>query len=251
MPGCNTPIHYELYDAPRARAGTGLNSNSVCVIVMGILLLMVLWNAYAGSSHGSYIHAMLGRVVSARAAETPSDEDEAKGDVDDAALEDNAKEAITEVGESAGPSAVYNLTALHGGQKYNELKEEQRSKFEAKVRAFLEKHDEAIILFFAPWCGHCHAFLPKFVHVANKTEVPVAIVNAECLPRSCISGDGATLVKIPYFPFVALCTKDEDGKIKVTEVPTQDTDVIAQAADAKSTEDAVEEPAAESLDAFW
>jgi len=230
-----------------------MNTNSVCIIVMGILLLMVLWNAYAGSGHGSYMHAMLGRFVSARAADTSdAAEEESKGDTDDSALDAKAIEEIKQIHESEDPVDVYNLTALHGGVKYNELKEEQRSKFEAKVRAFLEKHDQAIVLFFAPWCGHCHAFLPKFVHVAEKAEVPVAIINAECLPRSCISGDGATLVKIPYFPFVALCTKGEDGKVKITEVPTQDTDVIAQAADSKAAADAAEEPAEEeNLDLFW
>lgn len=238
-------------DTPRARAG--VNTNSVCLIIMSMLLLMVLWNAYVGSgSGGAYMHAMLSRFTSARLAGEASDP--SANDTDDAAMSDEAKQVLDEYDKSDKATVVFNLTALKGETTdYKLLSEAQRATFERRVRGFLDKHDKVLVLFFAPWCGHCHNFMPKFVQVASMTSTPVALVNAECLPKACIRGADATLTKISYFPLVVVCSK-KDGVLVCDEVPSQDLDVIAAAANDEAADPASAESTAdaeESLDAFW
>ena len=38
----------------------------------------------------------------------------------------------------------------------------------------IKKYEELYVLFYAPWCGHCHEFIPKFIQAAEyyNEEIP-------------------------------------------------------------------------------
>ena len=71
------------------------------------------------------------------------------------------------------------------------------------VKSYLKANDKCALLFVAPWCPHCTAALPEFVAASAETSVPMAVANAELLPRAAIQGQYA-LVQITRFPFCVI-----------------------------------------------
>merc|ERR1712038_1579821 len=47
----------------------------------------------------------------------------------------------------------------------------------------LEEHDTALVMFYAPWCGHCEKLKPKFDKAAKdllSNDPPVALAKVDC-----------------------------------------------------------------------
>ena len=87
---------------------------------------------------------------------------------------------------------------------------------EARVRAFLGQNPTAVLMIFAPWCPHCSNAMPTFAECAQRlsSRAKFMLVNAEALPTTAFSGEGA-IVPIQYFPtFVA---KQPAGGVQVVD----------------------------------
>jgi len=62
---------------------------------------------------------------------------------------------------------------------------------------WLEAHPHAVVLYWAPWCGHCANALPVFAKAVVETGVEAAIVNA-----SMVTDDVLESARVRHFPFI-------------------------------------------------
>ena len=49
----------------------------------------------------------------------------------------------------------------------------------AQINQWIRDKDRAAVLFYAPWCKHCHEMLPKYEKVAEKSSIPMGAVNCD------------------------------------------------------------------------
>jgi len=77
----------------------------------------------------------------------------------------------------------------------------------------LNPENEVLIMFWAPWCGHCRAMMPVYDNVARKTrEVPGFIVAKIDLSVNDVEGFGLDIVE---YPTILLFTKkDKENPIE-------------------------------------
>ena len=95
--------------------------------------------------------------------------------------------------------------------------DEEKSIVDARTRAFLEEEDSAVIMIFAPWCGHCKTAIPKFGSLSVNSNTPFALLNAEAFPRESFNPKNADHIHpIQYFPtFLVMKTiTDANGNKK-------------------------------------
>ena len=112
---------------------------------------------------------------------------------------------------------------------------------EKHAREWLKKHDKAVIMVFAPWCGHCHKAMPLFAETSSGTQLPFLMINAEAMPREALSGAGA-IYSCEYFPTFLAKHGDE---IKLAKSPQEAVHMLAQKqAPAPSKATAAEKPSA-------
>lgn len=66
----------------------------------------------------------------------------------------------------------------------------------------LQKHasNKCVVMFYAPWCGHCKNTKPAFKNAANKSNVPFLLVDCE----KVLSQDQMKKYGIVGFPHIAM-----------------------------------------------
>lgn len=93
----------------------------------------------------------------------------------------------------------------------------QQNRTKEHFSADLTVHEDKamkLVLFYAPWCGHCKTFKPEWdaaVQDLNGQEingVNVSLVSVDCDEEK----DLATAYNVSGFPTVRCITKDQDGK---------------------------------------
>ena len=48
-----------------------------------------------------------------------------------------------------------------------------------QIQAWIANKPRAAVLFYAPWCKHCHDLLPKYQEVAQRSALPMGMVNCD------------------------------------------------------------------------
>lgn len=84
-----------------------------------------------------------------------------------------------------------------GWKSYTDAEKEQCHK---DAIAWLRSHEKAVVMIFAPWCGHCHTQIKMMGALAAEiTTYPIVLINAEAVPRMAISGPNA-IYNVQHFP---------------------------------------------------
>lgn len=140
-----------------------------------------------GSVAGMF-SSMLGN-VSARLAEVVVSRK--VGTIDAATVYKNIKEKTVDLIDAE--------EAAKNPEAYKSLSEESKEKNGAQAREWMKAHENAIIMIFAPWCGHCHNAMQPLSEVASKTRYPCLMMNAETLPTHMLAGP-KSVHPVEYFP---------------------------------------------------
>ena len=101
---------------------------------------------------------------------------------------------------------------------WKSLKEEERSKIDSALHAFLEKNDDVVIMVFAPWCPHCHKMMPNFVKLSHsgRPGQRFLMVNAETCTRDTFTRRAPGMIHpLQYFPTFLV---KKDGKYHEMEL---------------------------------
>ena len=82
---------------------------------------------------------------------------------------------------------------------------EEKSEVEAEVRAMISSEKRVVIMFFAPWCTHCHSAMPIFAKLKSSAEaakVKLVMINTMALPDAAFQDgmDKPAIYKLQYFP---------------------------------------------------
>jgi len=110
----------------------------------------------------------------------------------------------------AKKSKVHNLTPCDGDHCKDIKKVDGafRKKCDEQLVDFLQKHKTAMIMIYAPWCGHCVNAMPKFYEASIGSDVPFAVVNAEMVSPELLQGERA-LFNVQFFPYIVRRERDE------------------------------------------
>lgn len=197
------------YDAPDRRSNS---VNSICVIILAVLVGIVLWNmqrnAYGMPPIGPFgaISSMLGRVTSARIASPDASSP-------DKHLNPEINEKLADVNAN-GRTCVINTTHCKDDEckDFQRMDPSSKAKFDAEVMEAKKKHPDALTFVWAPWCAHCHNAMPTVLEAAKELKDPVIMVNCEMVSRSMLSKEGVG-AQVTHFPFLTCRGKIFNGRM--------------------------------------
>lgn len=109
-----------------------------------------------------------------------------------------------------------------GAEAWREMTDGDKRECEREAREWLAAHPIAVVMIFAPWCGHCHTAMPTFASTVGDAGVDALLINAEALPQTALSGDGC-IFPCEFFP--TFCAQ-KDGALVQADTPA---DAVAKA----------------------
>lgn len=146
---------------------------------------------------GSRVRSMLGRFVSAKASSNGNNDGTNNDDVFG-----DASDHYTEISPSQQVKLIQAGLRMTEKLHPSKITQRQKADCQAALLEYLQEKGRAIIMVFAPWCGHCHNMMPVFASAT--TGLNAIMVNGDCLPEEVMAGTSQQL-KIPavgYYPFL-------------------------------------------------
>ena len=168
---------------------------TLLIVIVGVIVAQLVYDTMTNSHRVSdFISAMKSRTSSASKTTTDS-----KVHVEDAYMKH----------DPSIPSKLVNLTPCGPNDSscadIQKVAPETKKKNEQTVLKFLEENADAILMVYAPWCGHCHSAMPHLHKASSQTKIPCALINAELVPEALLAGGPNFDVK--YFPHIVRRTK--------------------------------------------
>jgi hypothetical protein len=140
------------------------------------------------SNISSRISSMLGNVSAQIAKVVTSREDDTMdaGDVYPV-IKNGTVDLVDAVNAAKDPDA------------YKTISDENKEKNGQIVREWMKTHDNALMMFFAPWCTHCHHAMESVSKVTATKEFPCLMINAMTCPTHMMAGP-KSIHELEYFP---------------------------------------------------
>ncbi|KAF5294296.1 hypothetical protein FQA39_LY13440 [Lamprigera yunnana] len=86
---------------------------------------------------------------------------------------------------------------------------------EQSFKPFLKKKKHVLVMFYAPWCGHCKKTKPEFVKAADRfkddPKVEFAVVDCTAYQSLCVSNQVSGYPTIKYFSYYSKAVKQYSG----------------------------------------
>ena len=92
---------------------------------------------------------------------------------------------------------LHDLTIAEPAHCASGVSESTKRKTASAAVEWLEAHPNAVVLYWAHWCGHCAVALPVFAKAVAETGVEAAIVNA-----SMVTDDVLERARVRHFPYL-------------------------------------------------
>lgn len=230
--------------APSSTQAPGLNANGVCVIILAILAIIVLWNMQRSMTGGGY--GVLESATSAMKARMGRKADivAVSEHVNDIFFAKDTAKKIADTAKVQNPT----LCTDESCKNYKELKPEDKAKNDAKVKQAIAAKPHALVLVWAPWCGHCHNAMPVVAEAAKHIEDGVILVNSELVSSEMLREGG--LAQVTHFPFIMCGGRVFDGPVEKDELKKFADE--AKSASATKVDDKPKSPSHDSLNSyFW
>ena len=188
-----------VYDFPSPKD----SKKNVCNVLICVLVFLIVYNSFM-TPKVSYAHDF-SKIVSTMMSSVSSaplptaDKTSVKEKVKDLNTKDLPLSADAK-GSDVNPDA------------YKTQPESEKIELTKKVKQLIESSDEIVVMFWAPWCPHCHTTMKPF-SVASQLSPKVKhlMVNANAISPQLIDGGENSIVKLTHFPFIC---RMENGKLK-------------------------------------
>jgi thiol-disulfide isomerase/thioredoxin len=84
---------------------------------------------------------------------------------------------------------------------YKTMTDQQKKNAVHRTQQWLQKNPDAVVMIFAPWCGHCHTSMPALASKAGHLNKPCLMINALALEESAIGDGDKSIANVTHFPF--------------------------------------------------
>ena len=165
------------------------------------------------------VRSMLGRFVSAKASTNGTNNDEVFG---------NASDHYTEISPSQQVKLIQAGLRLTEKLTPAKITQQQKADCQTALLEYLQDKKKAIIMVFAPWCGHCHNMMPVFA--AASTGLNAIMVNGDCLPENVMAGTSQqlTIPAVGHYPFLMVY---KDGRFTKAGSPNEAVEMYHEEAE--------------------
>lgn len=187
-----------VYDLP----STKTQKFNMCNVVICILVILIVYNSLSQTSMCA--PREIPKIVSSMAANllnaTPLP----------TAEETSISEKIVDLKKENLPLSADAKGSKGNKDAYKTSTDAEKKDLAQKVEAEIKSSKEVVVMFWAPWCGHCHNAMKPFSEASQlRPNTKFLMVNAEAVDKKLLSGDNP-IVKLTHFPFIC---RMENGKV--------------------------------------
>lgn len=108
---------------------------------------------------------------------------------------------------------------------YKKCTDKQKTINKQELEKIVKSSDKMIVMFWAPWCPHCHSSMRDFNVASTKSDTPYLMVNAETVDRSAFTGENA-IVPLTHFPF--MCRMENGSVVRVSKKAPTSENILSE-----------------------
>lgn len=166
----------------------------MCCAVIGFVALIIIVSMYhmKSTNPGDCKGRMIPVFVSSMASVASSAADKVKE-----AVTSTINMATEGEDEYVPPTTAKNLTFCAKGSKC-EADDKTMKTMEKNVTDYMEENPDAVLMIFAPWCGHCKSAIPEFCKANDLCTKKMAIINSSMVSQEFLTKN----FNLTHFPFI-------------------------------------------------
>jgi thiol-disulfide isomerase/thioredoxin len=239
-----------VYDLPTSNYDS---KKSMCSIVICVLVFLILYNTM--SQPYVIYQKDIPSMVSSMVASIPSSlgfETEPK---DELPTVDDTSETISSKIEDLKEKKDLPLSADAANSKEDpdataKQTESDKKVLSEKVIKVVKNTSKLIVMFWAPWCPHCHTAMRPFVLASQMCpQTKFLMVNAEAVDKEKLFKGKDSIVPLTHFPFI--CRMENGKMVKVHEDAPTPSGIVKSLVPEEASEDTTKASEPNPLDAMF
>ena len=197
-----------VYDLPTSNYDS---KKSICSVVICALIVLIIYNMMS-QPYVIYQKDIPGMVSSMAASLLGSDSNDDLPTADEtsvsAKIEDLDKKDLPLSADAKNSKEDDDATA-------NQTEDDKKVLTE-KVTKMVKSNSKLVVMFWAPWCPHCHSAMRPFVLASQmRPNTKFLMVNAEAVDKEKLFKGDNPIVPLSHFPFI--CRMENGKMVKLHE----------------------------------
>jgi len=231
-----------VYELPTSKHDQKKN---ICNVVMCILVFLIFWNTMS-QPHVIY-REKIPEMVSSMAASLLGSDDSEEVDLP-TADETSVSTKIEDLEKTDLPLSADAENSKDDPDATANQTEDDKKLLSEKVDTILKKSKKIIVMFWAPWCPHCHSAMRPFVLASQMSpNTKFLMVNAEAVDKEKLFKGENPVVPLTHFPYI--CRMEEGKMVKLHDSAPTPTNIVENLV--PEEESKVEESEPNPLDALF
>lgn len=193
-----------VYDLPTSNYEP---KKSICSIVICVLIFLIIYNTMS-QPYIVYQKDIPSMVSSMAASLLGSD---SKNEELPTADKTSISSKIEDLERKDLPLSADATNSKEDSDATAKQTEDDKKSLSEKVKNVVKNTNKIVIMFWAPWCPHCHSAMRQFVLASQMCpKTKFLMVNAEAVDKDKLFKGENSLVPLTHFPFIC---RMENGKM--------------------------------------